>query len=184
MHSDSDDVPKWQQHRVDARHSLRFLSTRQHLQESVEAELSRDASNLRNETKGRPVVIDAVDKALDAFVRCHFPWTHQSILPREACAKAAAAYHQITSESDLARALAPKVETPDSALADLAGEMLATITATAALFPSPLASAAHDNSPPPAPVTGSSPRAAPRARAIQVLYSVCREKAASDPDAC
>ena len=28
LYSGSDDVPKWQRHRVDARHSLRFLSTR------------------------------------------------------------------------------------------------------------------------------------------------------------
>ena len=40
--------------------------------------------------------------------------------------------------------LAPTVEIPDSALADLAGEMFATTTATAVLFPSPLVSAAYE----------------------------------------
>ena len=94
------------------------------------------------------MVIDSVNNALGAFVRRHFPWTHQSILPREACAKAAATYRQIASESDLARILAPTVEIPDSALADLAGEMLATIAGTAALLPSPLASTREHTSAP------------------------------------
>ena len=89
-------------------------------------------------------MIDAVDNALDAFIRRHFHWTHQSISPCEDRAKAAAAYRQIASETDLAMILAPTVEITDSALAGLAGEMFATTTATAALFPSPLASAAHE----------------------------------------
>ena len=140
--SGSDKVPEWQRHRVNARHSLRFLSTRQYLQENVHAEVSRDIAmtarrQLQRETKGRPVpeVVEAVDNALDAFIRHHFPRTYDSILPRAVREKVAAACYQISTERDLARTLLPRIEMSKAAFAHLASEMLLTVTTTAAAPP-------------------------------------------------
>ena len=133
LYSGNDDVPEWRRHRVDARHSLRFLSTRQYLNERVNAsvDLSR---NTRKQGRTVLQVVDAVDNALDAFVRHHFPRTHNSILPHKVREKVAATYGQISTESDLARILASRIRILEAAFKHLAGEMLATITATAASF--------------------------------------------------